>query len=60
MCVWVCERERFPHLLSDPNESSPEILGLMMMTLITHLMVNHILHQKHLLQDGPAHNLRVT
>ena len=48
------------YLLSDLDYSPPEVLGLSAMALMTHLMVNCVLHHKYLLQYGPTQHLTIT
>ena len=51
---------RGKHLLSDLDRCPPEILGMSAVALVTHLVMDDILHHKHLLENSPAHYLRVT
>ncbi len=40
------------HLLPDLHHSPPEVSCLSAMTLSAHLMVDYVLHHKHLLQNS--------
>ena len=46
------------HLLSYLHARPPVVLGLNAVTVFTHLVVHHKLHNKHLLQHGAIQNLR--
>lgn len=46
------------HLLSDLNNSFPEVLGLHTVAVITHLGLDDKLYHKHLLQDRTIHHLK--
>lgn len=46
------------YLLSDLNHSFPEVLGFDAVTVVAHLVLDHKLHDKHLLQDGAVQHLQ--
>lgn len=43
-------------LLSHLNHSPPEVFGLSSVTVVTHVAIDHIFDDKHLLKNSPAHH----
>lgn len=49
---------RHIYLLSDLDHSFPVVLGFDAVAVVTHLVLHHKLHNKHLLQDGAVQHLQ--